>query len=208
MDLQKIYNQYNIPLNLQRHMLRVASLAQIITEDWQGAKIDQQAIIQACLFHDMANIIKFNFDRPALFEEEQNKTAYWKSIQKKVIKKYGNNLHLATLQICQEISLSPKVLTLINNLEWENIPQILRQNDFECALSIYCDMRIGPFGILSLQERLTNLQSRSSIFDFVQLKNNSLLLENSLIEKISIDVNQITDKQINSRFKNLMKITI
>ena len=151
MDLQKIYNQYNIPLNLQRHMLRVASLAQIITEDWQGAKIDQQAIIQACLFHDMANIIKFNFDRPALFEEEQNKTAYWKSIQKKVIKKYGNNLHLATLQICQEISLSPKVLTL---------------------------------------------------------KNNSLLLENSLIEKISIDVNQITDKQINSRFKNLMKITI
>jgi len=208
MNVQEIYEQYNIPLNLQKHMLRVTGLSQIILENWQGKKLNKEIIIQACLFHDMANIIKFNLDKPPLFKEEKLKLNYWKKIQRNVIKKYGNNIHQANLQICQEIGLSSKTLTLINNLEWDNIPQILRQNDFEPAHAIYSDMRISPFGIVSLHDRLTNLQTRSKIYDFNLLKKNALVLEKTLQKNISINLNKITEEQINSRFKNLLKIII
>lgn len=208
MQVNEIYIQYNIPSNLQKHMLRVAALSQIIAENWINGKLDKISIVSACLFHDMANIIKFNFDKPLLFEEEKHRINYWKKIQRGVLQTYGTNIHKATLKICKEIGLSERVQMLINKLKWSNSLSIIKNQDFESAICIYCDMRIGPFGILSLQERLTNLQKRNTMFDFDFISSSAASLEKFIQRNISVSTDLITDNQLSKRFNGLMKVSI
>ncbi len=58
--VQQIYNDYNILPLLQLHQLRVAGVAKLITESIT-IPVDAQAVVLACLFHDMGNIIKADF---------------------------------------------------------------------------------------------------------------------------------------------------
>ncbi|MFA5135994.1 MAG: HD domain-containing protein [Patescibacteria group bacterium] len=204
MDVKEAYNKYLIPPNLQKHMLRVAALSQICVENCDYPNIDMQSITTACLFHDMANIIKFDFDKPSLFKDEEKNTEYWKSVQKKFIQTYGTHIHTATLKIGKELGLSRKTLTLITNLEWRNTDTLLKKNFIESLICIYCDMRIGPFGILPLSQRLANLQTRNPTHDFELIHKSAYLLEKTLQKHIVINLDSITDSHINKRFGKLM----
>lgn len=208
MQVSEIYIRYNIPPNLQKHMLRVAALSSLIVENWTNGKPDKTSIIYACLFHDMANIIKFDFDKPLLFEEEKDRIRYWKKIQKEVVQKYGKDIHKATLTICKEIAISEKAQMLVNKLIWSNSLSIIKRQDFESAICIYSDMRIGPFGILPLRERLKNLQTRNSTFDFDFINNSATALEYVIQKNISIPIESITDTRLNKQFNRLLKHTI
>lgn len=208
MNVQQIYNQYLIPPNLQKHMLRVAALSQILVKNWQGKNLDKDSIVLACVFHDMANIIKFHFDKAQLFKEEASQVDYWKEVQAETIKKYGNDVHLATFKICQEIGLPEKALTLIKNLNWNETLKILKQADFESAIPVYCDMRMGPHGIMPIKNRIDNLSTRTNSYDFNFLQKAAALLAETLQENISIHLNEITDQQIENRFNELLKLEI
>lgn len=208
MNVKQIYDKHEIPPNLQKHMLRVAALSAILTKNWIGKKLDQEAVVIACIFHDMANIIKFNFNKPSLFKEEESKSDYWKKIQQQIIKKYGTNVHAATLKMCQEIGLPQKVLDIINKLEWDDTLKILDNHDYEVAVAIYSDMRMGPHGILPLKERVDNLATRNKSHDMDFIKKAATALEQTLQENISINLNEITDDQLNSKFEELLKVDI
>lgn len=206
MNVQQIYNQYRISPNLQKHMLRVTGLCQMILENWQGERLDKNSVITACLFHDMANVIKFNLNKPSLFKEEGEQIEYWKKVQKEYIKKYGNDVHKATLIIGKEIGLSEKVLKIIKNLECDNTQKLLKEQNLESLIPIYCDMRIGPFGIMTLEERINNLKTRNNTHDFSEIIKSAVLLEKILQTKILININNINDKQLNERFVKLLSI--
>jgi hypothetical protein len=208
MNVKQIYNLYKIPPNLQKHMLRVTALSQLLIEKWEEIILDKDSITFACAFHDMANIIKYDFNKPPLFTEEENEIDYWKKIQTEMIKKYGDNVHLATLKICKEIGLSLKALRLIKNLEWNNTLKILKQHDFESAIPIYCDMRIGPYGIMSIKDRLINLQTRNNSFNFSFINKAAGLLEKTLQKHILLKVDSINDSQINERFDKILKLDV
>lgn len=205
MKVKEVYKKYKIPLNLQKHMLRVAALSQIFAENWENGKLDSKSITLTCVFHDMANIIKFNFEKPSLFKDEEDKVDYWKKVQKEVIQKYGNNVHLATLTISKEIGLSEKVINFIKNLEWDNTLKILEEKNFESALTIYCDMRIGPHGIMLLKDRIDDLQKRNKSHDMNSIKKAANLLEKTIQQFLSIDVNSVNNLQINSRWRSLFE---
>jgi hypothetical protein len=207
MNVIQIYNQYKIPLNLQKHMLRVTGVSQIILENWQGKKLDNDSIINACLFHDMANIIKFKLVKPLLFKDEEDQIEFLKKVQKEFIKKYGNNVHKATLIIGKEIGLSKKVLTILKNLEWNNTQRLLNKNDYESLIPIYCDMRVGPFGIMSLQDRINNLKTRNNHHDFSEIIKTALRLEKIIQENTTINLVFIDDSQVNKKFKELFPRT-
>ncbi len=204
MNITQIYTKYNIPQNLQEHMLRVAALSQILTENWQGIPLNKEAIVTTCLFHDMANIIKFKFDNP-VFKMTAQEIQHWKRVKQKTIENYGDNIHAATLAICQEIGLNNKVLDLVNKLEWDNVPKMLNGRDFESCITIYSDMRIGPFGIMSLKDRIDDLQARNPSKDMNTVREVAAQLEKALQQHIAIDVDTVTDAQINGRFDQLRK---
>ena len=208
MNVNKIYQKYNIPPNLQKHMLRVAALSRILIDNWNGNEIDKKSVVLACLFHDMANIIKFKFDKPLLFDEEQNNIDFWNNIRKQYVSKYGENVHKATLTICQEIGLNKKVLDLINNLDWDNTIKVLENKDNGSAVCIYCDMRIGPHGILSLKDRIDNLQTRNKNHDMTFIRYAAVLLEKTLQKYLLTDIESITDLQLNKRIKELLTVDV
>jgi hypothetical protein len=208
MNVQVVYEKYTIPPNLQKHMLRVAALSQVITESWIGPVIDNKSILLTCLFHDMANIIKFNFSKPSLFKEDDAQADYWKKIQVKFVKKYGSNIHVATQVIAKEMGLTPQVVGLIKKLEWENIMRVIEDEEYESALTIYCDMRMGPYGILPLQERLDNLKIRTTFTDSAFYKKAAPRLEAMLQKYISIPLDSIDDIKLNKLFTELQKLEV
>jgi len=205
MDIKKIYDKYHIPPNLQKHMLRVAALSQILIENWINQKLDKTSVTTACLFHDMANIIKYNFSNPPIFKREGQKTDYWKNIQESIIHKYGHDVYKATLTICHEIGMKNKIIHLVGKLEWSNSLNLIKENRFESMICIYSDMRIGPHGILSLRNRLKDLRSRNTSFDFEFTEKYAAALEKEIQKHISISVNSITDRELNERFEKLLK---
>jgi hypothetical protein len=208
MTVQQIYTSYTIPPNLQKHQVRVASLAQLFLEQWSGVKLDEQYITLACLFHDMANIIKFDFTKPPLFPDEVKNNEYWKNIQMDTVKKYGENIHAATLTIAKEIGLVKPVVRLIENLEWDNVANVLHHQDYESALAIYSDMRIGPFGILSLRDRLENLQSRNISSNLTAITKSAALLEQEMQKHLRIHVDSITDSLLEEKFERLFDLDV
>jgi hypothetical protein len=116
-------------------------------------------MIEAGLFHDMGNLIKFNFTNPSLLEGEDPQ--YWHKIQQDFIRQYGSQVHLATLTICQQIGLRPSVIQTIRLANWDDTPQLIATGNISVMILLYADMRVSPFGITSYQHRIADLQQRS-----------------------------------------------
>ena len=48
-SINKIYDGFRIPPNLREHMFRVASVAQLICDNWTGKELNQNDIVCVCL---------------------------------------------------------------------------------------------------------------------------------------------------------------
>jgi putative nucleotidyltransferase with HDIG domain len=204
MNTKQIYEEYMIPQNLQDHMLRVASLAKILLDHWSGPSVDQAAVIQACIFHDIAKPMNFDLAKQAQFGMSQTEIDNLHTLQERLKSSYGDDEHHATVAICKEIGCSPKAVKIVNNLEWSYIPALINDNDLESLIPIYVDMRIGPNGILTLKERLNDLKSRTGEDQHQQ---NGIQLETLISNNVSIDLNEISDELISSNFPHLENLT-
>lgn len=208
MNVKQLYEKYRIPKNLQEHMLRVGVLAQIISENWIGREIDKLNIVVACLFHDAGKIVKFDFSRLELFGEEAKNIDYWKQVQNETIKKYGEDEHTTNYKLCGEMGLKPKILEIIKNLEWDDVQKLLDAQNLDSAIPVYCDMRIGPFGILSIDDRINDLKNRVGERNYDVLFELAHVLENRLQENVKTDLKSINNSQINERFEDLMEMKV
>lgn len=198
MLLSTVYKNYQIPENLQCHQLAVASIADEITRNWIGPCINQDSIIYCCLFHDIAKIINFNLSEDQLFTEADKDLSYWRRTRDNFVLRYGQDEKKATLSICAELGLAKEINYLIENLEWENIDQIIMNNSVESAICVYSDMRVGPKGIIKIQDRIierairvneqvdtTLLDKARNLEDFLQIYTTINLngINNSIIQK-------------------------
>jgi hypothetical protein len=206
MKVLDIYKEYLIPQNLQEHMLRVASLASILLENWTGSRLDRDSIVKACVVHDIAKPTTFDLAKQAQFGMSPEAIKDLEKLQIRLKSNYGANEHEATVKICKEIGLPAKAVILVDNLEWSYIPRLL--NDIESLIPIYCDMRISPKGILSMKTRLEDLKTRESGEDFEEKQENGQEIEKLISQNVSIDVNSISDSQINSNFEKLLNTEI
>jgi hypothetical protein len=208
MTIQQIYEKYSTPKNLQEHMLRVGALSKIITDNWTGKNINGQAIINACLLHDIAKPITFDITKQAGYGMPKEDIDKLKSVQEIVIQRYGNIEHKATVGMAKDIGMKNDALRLLENLEWEYIPRLLSNNDIESVLPIYCDMRIGPKGILLLNDRFNDLKARKvTYFNANSIKDGNMLEEN-VKDCVSLNLDSITDAQLNILFPELLKLEI
>jgi len=155
-----IYREYKIFAGLQKHMLSVAAVAKIICE-YSKIDLETEHIISACLLHDMGNIIKSDLPRfPELLEPEG--LEYWQSVQNEFFLKYGHDEHRATMIVAGEIGVSSRTLEAIKHIGFSYIGAVYDIADIFLKICSYCDMRVGPQGIFSLDERLDDLQVRYS----------------------------------------------
>lgn len=207
MTVLEAYLKLEIPPNLQEHMLRVGALLSILGEHWKGEEIDVESLVMAGLFHDLANILKFDFDKLELLGKEALKSNDWKRVQTKVRETYGDDLQRATLVMGKEIGLNDAVLRIIEGMEWERAHIVLKQRDWEVALAIYADMRVGPFGILPLRQRLDDLHHRRAQRDFEKTLQGALELEMTISSLTKISLESISDSDVHQRFEALRLMT-
>jgi hypothetical protein len=157
-NILEIYEQYKIMPNLAMHQLRVASVISLIIQNL-NIEVDSDVAVQSGLLHDMGNIIKFDlnyfpeFNKPLGLE-------YWQNVQKEYFEKYGTDEHEATQKILKELNINSRVIEIDSKMVFGNLCIDKEGNDWELKLLHYADMRVGPHGVLSYEERMEDAVKR------------------------------------------------
>lgn len=211
MKILDIYKNYKIPPNLQEHLLHVAKIGLFICEHWIGPKINPEQIEKACLLHDLGNIVKFDFKKyPEFLKRDESRLDYWLEVQREVIERYGADDHEATAKMLEEIGIDREVRHVIMEKSFGNSLKTEKSDSWELKILFYSDLRVGPFGILSLKERLDEAlgrlkeyKKRDNLDDLVKACRR---IEAQIQANIDIKVSEISDKSIKvdvSEFLNL-----
>ncbi len=160
-QIQKIYQHLHIPVPLQKHMLYAASLGYLIAHNWRIKNtINHDIIITSLLCHDLGNLVKFDLTSDLtkqMYTAKQIENL--QIIQNNHIKKFGENEHTATANICQSLNLNAQILQTIDSIRFE-AQKAVQSNNWNHKICNYCDYRIAPQGLTSLKQRLKDLMIR------------------------------------------------
>ena len=155
---QEIYTEYKIMPSLQLHQLRVASVAKLICNNFTKP-VNEKDVVLACLFHDMGNIIKSDITYFPEFAEPEG-IEYWEKVKAEFVAKYGPDHHAACAAIAREIGLPPRAVELVEGIGYSKLGAIVDSQDWEQKIAEYADTRVGPRGVLPLEERLVEGRTR------------------------------------------------
>ncbi len=156
-----VYERHEVPPNVQRHMLRVAAVAERIGQRWYGPPFNRERVLSVLLVHDLGNIVKCDYENlPHMLEEEEPRAAHWSEVQARFRARFGADDHLATRALAAESGLGAEALALLDRMAFEHNDATLAGDDFEVKIAAYADQRVGPRGIVSLAERFTELKAR------------------------------------------------
>lgn len=212
MRIHEIYREFNIMPSLQLHMLRVAGVAEIVTEQYNNPPhpIDTTDILVACALHDLGNIAKFDLRRFPQFLEPQG-LEYWEKVKVETItkyEKYGKSPSDLTRYMCEIIGVSDRVLTLIKAINFSEARKNYVSTDFSKKICAYSDMRVAPTGVTSLRARLDDARERYRIPGKSDDSHNSmrLFIEEigvQLASVVSVALDDITEESVRERFESL-----
>lgn len=169
MTVGEIYHHHHLMPNLQQHMFRVAAVAEVIGRELHKADLpagalpfteqDLQDVLDGLLLHDLGNMAKFKLEYFPEFVAPEG-LAYWQAEQERFWAKYGKNAHQATLQMIDELNVSPRVKELVDAVSFNKAKKNLDSPDYARKLCAYADMRVGPHGVISLNARFDDGQKR------------------------------------------------
>ncbi len=201
-----IYQKYQLLPNLQQHQLRVAAVAKQICDNLDSPA-DTEAVIKACLLHDMGNIIKFDLSQFSEFLEPEG-PGYWQKVQAQFKTRYGDDEHHATIEIAKELGVKSKIVELIDGIGFSNSLVTVSQKKLEPKICAYADMRVAPNGVLSLDERLADGRRRYAnrpkyIDDFDKYVAAFEQIEKQVFENLKIKASDITDESVAPIIKEL-----
>lgn len=155
-----IYEAYRIPPWLQEHQLRVAAVGRMVCGIQQ--QVDERQVVLAGLFHDMGNILKFDLspDGPLAMLIDGKGIAYWQGVKNDFERMYGTDEHEAAISIARELHLPETVITIMDSMRFSQAEKTKNEGSRELWVTEYADMRVGPFGVIPMRERLDNLHER------------------------------------------------
>lgn len=156
--ITEVYDEYKIINNLREHQMRVTAVAMQICEGID-IPIDTESVVKACLVHDLGNIIKFQLDYFPDFLEPHG-LSYWQEVQDEFVRRYGDNEHEATLKIIKELNMPQSVFDIVSIIGYPYIEEVMHSNDFHKKIGTYADFRVGPHGVLTIDERAEDGKKR------------------------------------------------
>jgi hypothetical protein len=157
-SVSEVYEEYRIMPLLQLHQLRVAAVAKMVVENFEGT-LDERNVTIACLFHDMGNILKSDF---SLFPEmlEPQGIVYWQKVKADFARNYGPDEHHATIAIGHELHLPLQAMRYMEGVGFSKLPHTLATPSFEQKIVEYADTRVAPQGVVSQRERMEEAKQR------------------------------------------------
>jgi len=204
--IAEIYRKYRIMPNLQLHQLRVAAVGKIIAESLT-VKVNTQSIIEACLLHDMGNILKFDLARFPQFTQEHG-LSYWENVKKDMCAKYGHEEHAATQAIAAEVCSEPFTHGCLQAVGFSQAVKNASGTCLEHKICCYADQRVGPMGVLPLEERIAEGRKRKAkpnddIEAHERAINALREIERQVFSECQITPEAITDERVEKELKNL-----
>ena len=185
----------------------------MIAENFDGS-LDKDAVVTACVFHDMGNIIKSDLDRFPDFLEPEGRE-YWEGVKKEFVERYGVDDHVASEKIAEELGLAPRVMFCLTNIGVSKATETERGDSFERKVCNYADMRVGPYGVLPLEERIADLSKRyahkaGAIPNdrFEKLVQSLRGIEQQIFSRVGTRPEQITDAAIQETIAELRTLTV
>jgi hypothetical protein len=190
MQVRDFYKKYNLMPQLIAHQLRVGAIVKLIGGD-------RDAILTA-LVHDMGNMAKFSkLDK------------HWSKEQEKFRAKYGKDAHIATSMILRESGLD-KLYDYIQ-IEANLFEEIMKQSDLKricrpAVLTLYADCRVAYDGVVSLDDRIVDLENRYNEKRTERIWGPKL--EEYVQSLTEIDVAAITEAMVEPLFDELLDYQI
>jgi|SRR3989344_3606743 len=154
----EVYAAYNVMPSLQLHQLRVAAVGKLIVDNFKEP-VSKEDVILACLFHDMGNIVKSDLSRFPEFCEPEG-LSYWEDVKADFIRRYGSHAHEANIAIGKELQLLENVVAIMDASSFSRLENVLASDSVELKILQYADTRVGPYGVLSIGERLVEARKR------------------------------------------------
>lgn len=209
---REIYERYQVPPWLQKHQVRVAAVGQMVAARIPAA--DSRLVVSTCLLHDIGAIVKFDFSYQthealkALHPAEE--TPHWLQVQADIRSRYGNREREATDAILRELGFED-VRAVFADLGLANVPRTLEHGLIEAQIVEYSDMRAGPFGIVSMRERLADGVERYAEHFRKEGKTEESkrypafaeALEKNLFEGLDLRTEDITEEAVQPQFERL-----
>jgi len=159
--IQDIYIKYKTPPPLIHHLYRVTAYALFLADHLvPNVQLNRDLITKACLFHDIGNIIKFDFRPNKLIEIPDQDVAKWKKVQEDFIAKYGPNENIAVNKIIAEIGLDENIQLLLKQTGMEKIKYALSSDNWNIKLIRIADEHISPQGVVTITQRYADVLER------------------------------------------------
>ncbi len=213
MTVQKIYQRFKLPPNLQEHLLRVTKVALFITDHWVGPKIDHDLIKKSALLHDLGNIVKFDLKKyPKFLGKEKGRVNFWLKVQEDITDQYGTDDHQATLKMLEELGVNSRMSLLVKSKTFSNALKMAESSNWEAKILFYADLRVGPFGILSLKERLNEALPRLDIYRKLDTLDELIAacyrIENQIQANVNTGLTKISGESIERDEVELLKTKV
>lgn len=159
MLIKSLYEKYNLLPSLQDHLITVAAAVYVVSTHCGLTKNDLNTVVTAALVHDFGNLVKFDLTLYPHFFEPQG-VDYWAKIQQQWKKRYGEDSRKATIAVLHEFCTDQNILRLIPLVGFSQAEKVFTDNDLLAEILCYCDQRVSPTGLVSLQERIEDGKSR------------------------------------------------
>lgn len=178
--------------------------------------VDIHILTKTNLLHDMGNIIKFDFSPHRTVGIPAGEIPYWKEVQSEFVEKYGVDEDVATDAIAAELGVEQDVLDILSQHGIQKAEIALSTNDWNIKIIRLSDERIGPHGVVTLDDRYQDLIKRYenkkhdlSDTGYINKRRELMTrLETQIQEKCSIDLQNITTADIEPYIERLKKYEI
>jgi putative nucleotidyltransferase with HDIG domain len=210
MTIWEAYDRYKIMPNLRLHQMRVAAVARTLA---LALGIHHETVTRAGLVHDMGNIMKSDMSQfPEAFYAPEGR-AYWENVKKDMGARFGTDEHSATGAILRDLGMDAEIIALISGMGFSKAEAIAAHGSPELRVLEYADQRVGPYGIVSMQERLhegherykNRIRTEYGSNDTVFNKNRDILLsmERELFTHLPIRPESLTEHALKGTIESL-----
>jgi hypothetical protein len=186
-------------------MLRVAGVASVILDHWQGPPVSRSMLVRVLLLHDMGNIVKIDDPGPRARELKQ-----------RYAQLYGRDDHQVSLAIGRELGLSDDELSLMAGKIFNSNDESASSTDYGRKIGAYSDQRVAPQGVMPLLERLEEARARYRDKPGSSMNNPrtammieySRQIEDQIREHVDLDLNAISTEWVDRLRPALLRTEI
>jgi hypothetical protein len=213
----EIYDELRIYEGLRKHQLRVAAVARHVALRAPD-QADADTVTRVGLFHDLGNIIKADLPLYKEFLVPEG-LDYWEGVKREFFERFGTDEHVATQELARAIGLGERELELIENMRFVRTQWIVEEASLEQKICKYADMRVSPWGIVPMRERLAEARERykgkpmdpGETYTPESLARSAALcdmLESQLVERLGLVPHDITDVSMASVVEELKRYPV